>query len=437
VSQITDPAMLAKHRDLIDGVGAMLQTLRSPFIETLVLFATRRGRIVASHVLTSGALNFVSAEGENGRDLVKEFLMDAVLSGATHVHTAHNHPSGDPNPSGIGYDLSMWAGYTRQAEVFGLKGGVNLVIDDDEYTITEFEPEPDGALSATPRFLPYHYSPKVPWFEPPPGGITGQVRSPESAATIVHRLGKGHNGYLIHMDSHGRICGLDPFTPADVAAGAPIVDQVAAAMERYGSGSTIIGLPGDRDLYHAVLELYRNTSPLQRVVVDIINLRTTPAGVVIDGAPPVSAADMGAIRYEARQRLEAQWAATMVGRRVHEPGPMAVPWRGQPGYTTDAAVQGSRSYQLPAGLPADGPLSVREAVGPSYGEDGLPNTASVIAQEALDAAEKLGIAPTAEGTIGKLLTAFAGTRMEQIGAPLHLVLVEYERQRAELEQLVQ
>src|SRR6185436_1325580 len=109
VGQVSDPAEMAKYRGLIDGVGAMLQTLRSPFIETLVLFATRGDKIVVSHVLTSGALSFVTTSGEGGVDLRQAFFEAAVKAGASHVHTAHNHPKGDPTPSGIGHDISMWA----------------------------------------------------------------------------------------------------------------------------------------------------------------------------------------------------------------------------------------------------------------------------------------------------------------------------------------
>jgi hypothetical protein len=435
VHQVLDAAKFAKYRELVDGVGAMLQTLRSPFLETLVLFATRNDQIVVSHVLTSGALSFVSAEGKAGADLRRMFLEEAVAAGATHVHTAHNHPSGDPTPSGIGYDISMWGGFANAAKRHGLTPGNNLVIDDNEYTITELTEAPDGTgWRATPKFLPYRYSPKVPWFRPATG-FSEAITKPDQIAAVVHRLGKAHNGYLIHLGSRGKIVGLDPFTPADVALGfqSPLIDQLASAMERYGAAETIIGVH-DRELYDQVLRLYGESTPLQRGVLDIVTTHLQEGTGLVRW---ISASEIGRIRHGVKDALEQQWAATMVGRRVHESGPMAVPWRGQPGYTTDPAVQGSRSYQLPAGLLVDGPLSVREAVGPGYGEDGLPNTASVIAQEAIDAAEKLGIAPAAEGTIGKLLTSFAGTRMEQIGAPLHLVLVEYERQRAELEQLVQ
>lgn len=431
VAQVIDAGEIAQYRELIDGVGAMLQTLRSPFIETLVLFATRNDQVVASHVLTSGVLSFVTAEGEGGRDLIGHFLEEAVAAGATHVHTGHNHPSGNPTPSGIGHDISMWASFANRARKFGLTPGVNLVIDDTEYTITELKSTADG-WTVTPKFIPYRYSPKVPWFTPAKGFEEG-IHDPAGVASVVHRLGKAHNGYLIHLDNNGKIAGLDPFTPADltVSGGLTAIErQVAQAMERYGAERTIIGVHAP-ELYGEVLRHYRESTTLQRSVLDIVGKADLGVGRYH------SASEEGSIQHGVMEALQMAWVNSTVGRRVHEPGPMAVPWRAQPGYTTDASVQGSRPLVLPVGLPVDGPQMVREGLGPAYGEDGLPSTASVIAQEAIDAAEKLGITASAEGTVGKLLTAFAGTRAEQIGGALHLVLVEYERQRAEMEQLVQ
>lgn len=414
----------AKYDELVDGIGTMLQALRSPFVETLVMFGTREGQVVLSHVVTSGILTAASVEAKGGVDLSARFLEDALRAGATHVHTAHNHPSGRTDPSGLDGDIGMWGSLVSRADRMGLKPGINLIIDDETFSVSEFRKEPDGSgYSVSPKFVPYRYSPKVPWFAPAPG-LEDRVIGPEDVAAVVHKLGKTKNGYLIHLNNASAIVGVEPFTPGD-----NVKPAVASAAERYGASGTIVGI-NDRALFVDFLDTYKTSSTLIRGVLDIV-------GAFSGERQFVSARQSGEIKINESIRLERQWLATITGRRIHEPGPMADPWRGQPGYVTDPVVLGARPIIVPRGLVVDGPRAVREGLGPAYGEDNLPNTASIIAQEAIDAAEKLGLAPAAEGTVEKLVTAFAGTRLEQIGGPLHLVLVEYERQRVELEQAVQ
>lgn len=422
-----------KYQDMIDAVGTMLQTIRSPFLETLVLFATRDDQIVASHVLTSGILGSVATVGPEGQDLTEIFVAEAKRAGATHVHSAHNHPSGQPEPSGLEADIGYFARIALTAEQAGLTPGSNLIIDDDTYTLSQLTKEA-GSWVVTPKHLPYRYSPKVPWFAHP-AGLKGNVGHPGDVAVIVHDLGRRHNGYLLHFNSQHVLVGVEPFTPADLdvnpktGATAAALANIAKAAERYGAASTIIGTSDDA-LFQRVIELYKTSTILRRALVDVIGLRGTGTATNYKSARMDKLIDP-----EVSGILQSR--DMIFGRRIHEPGPMAVPWSGQPGYVSDPAVLGARPIVVPQGFPEGGSRAVREGLGPGYGEDNLPNTASVIAQEAIDAAAKLGISDAAATTVGKLLTAFAGTRLEQIGGPLHLVLVEYERQRAELEELVQ
>lgn len=409
-----------QYDEMVDSIGTMLQALRSPFVETLVMFATREGKIVTSHVVTSGLVGQASIDGPGGVDLSHLFLEDALRAGATHVHTAHNHPSGKTDPSGLGGDIGMWGSLTSRADQMGLQPGINLIIDDEQFSVSSFRKEPEG-WAVVPKYVPYRYNPKVPWFTPAPG-LEGRIDSPETVAAVVHRLGKRHNGYLIHLSNASAIVGVEAFTPGD-----SIEEAVASAGSRYGASMTIVGV-NDQAGFDRFLDVYRKSPTLIRSVMDVV--------AALEGRVKSARVD-GILKIDESERLEQQWLNTITGRRIHEPGPMADPWRGQPGYVSDPAVQGARPIIVPFGFPVDGSLAVREGLGPGYGEDNLPNTASVIAQEAIDAAAKLGLAPAAETTIGKLLTSLAGTRLEQIGGPLHLVLVEYERQRAQLEELVQ
>lgn len=418
---IGKPGGLAKYGEFVDSIGTMLQALRSPFVETLVMFATREGKIVTSHVVTSGLVGQASIDGPGGVDLSQLFLEDAQRAGATHVHTAHNHPSGKTDPSGLGGDIGMWGSLTSRADKLGMKPGVNLIIDDDQFSVSQFRKESDG-WAVQPKYVPYRYSPKVPWFTPAVQ-LAERIESPDTVAAVVHRLGKRHNGYLIHLSNASAIVGVEAFTPGD-----SIEEAVATAGSRYGASFTIVGV-NDQVGFDRFLDVYRKSPTLIRSVMDVV--------AALGEGKVKSARRDGGLKIDESERLEQQWLSTITGRRIHEPGPMADPWRGQPGYLSDPAVQGARPIIVPFGFPVDGSLAVREGLGPGYGEDNLPNTASVIAQEAIDAAAKLGLAPAAETTIGKLLTSLAGTRLEQIGGPLHLVLVEYERQRAQLEELVQ
>lgn len=440
-----DEKRKAAYRRLANKIGALLQPIRSPFMETLALTALREGKVLTSHILTSGALGSVSTLTPEGEDLLIRFLDEAQQMGADEVVTAHNHPSGDTHPSDWGGDKGFYYRLVGLAELRGMRGGRHYIIDGDTFTQVTITRQA-GAPTLRPgeklevkhydyamEMHPYRRRKGWSWNDPAAPEAEAKLKGPHDVVEVVSQTGRTDNVQVLFVNHASHIVGFESHGPAittdNVVRFAKHV--VNNGMRFYGAASVIIVVPPKTPSYDVLTSMARVSDSFHRAVMDIIRLPESAADEI------VSASARGEIDQVYRRQLE---SALMDGLRATRVAALTdpVPWPGRPGYMVDGSEQAARPQQPIIGqLDLGIPFAVRAAIGPAVGENGLPSTASILAQSAIDAARELGVTEHAEGTITKLLEAFAGTRMEQIGAPLHFLLVEYERQRTELAEAVQ
>jgi hypothetical protein len=96
----------------------LLHPFRSPVSETLhVLYLDEDGTVVGHTADSSGAIDYV----ETGEGFAERVLATAQRLGVTKVALAHNHPSGNPGPSGL--DVHV----TAYHQLLLRDGGVDLV----------------------------------------------------------------------------------------------------------------------------------------------------------------------------------------------------------------------------------------------------------------------------------------------------------------------
>lgn len=100
----------------------LLHAFRSPKYEYLHFLLLNDQNDVVSHTVeTSGVIDYVMFSESIGAEatLIEEIADRAKRAGATQVVVAHNHPSGDPTPSG--YDMQAFHNWTKSFDAAGLK----------------------------------------------------------------------------------------------------------------------------------------------------------------------------------------------------------------------------------------------------------------------------------------------------------------------------
>ncbi len=108
-----------------DAALAFGRLLGHEAVEVCGLFClATRSQVLAYHELSRGT---VDATPVHPREIFKV----ALLANATAVILGHNHPSGDPSPSGD--DLRLTQRVKRAGEVIGIELLDHLVIAGDQY----------------------------------------------------------------------------------------------------------------------------------------------------------------------------------------------------------------------------------------------------------------------------------------------------------------
>lgn len=115
------------------------KTIRNP--EELALVARRflentdREVFLAINLSTANTINsiHVVSIGTLDKALVhpREVFKAAILSNASNIVLAHNHPSGDPTPSQD--DIQITAALVRCGEILGIKVLDHIIIGEDKY----------------------------------------------------------------------------------------------------------------------------------------------------------------------------------------------------------------------------------------------------------------------------------------------------------------
>lgn len=204
-------------RDAIDVAHLAALTMRSPRVETSVLAAVKQGKVVGMLVTSTGS----SAQAITGVD---RWQINAWVKahGVDAIYHAHNHPSGDPNPSQEDR-TAMRQMRDSLGPVF--KGGV--VIDHGRFAVIDVQSGGAGPTfeTTTMHEVPAEPSESLGHPDKPKGHtptLEGKIaHSPRETSTQVARLVKTlgmppDRFTVVYVGSRGAIVGVEDFNLADL-----------------------------------------------------------------------------------------------------------------------------------------------------------------------------------------------------------------------------
>jgi len=98
----------------------------------VVMFLNSKHRVLGVQTVAMGSLNEVTVHP-------REVFRGAILAGAQAVIIAHNHPSGDPNPSAD--DKLLTQRLVKAGELLGIPVLDHIIIGDQDHTsLAEIDP---------------------------------------------------------------------------------------------------------------------------------------------------------------------------------------------------------------------------------------------------------------------------------------------------------
>lgn len=108
-----------------DAAALLIPLLQEEPSEVLVMLCLDlKHRVIAFHEVSRGTLDSTCA---HPRDVFRA----ALLTNAATVILAHNHPSGDPSPSG--FDRNLTRRMYDAGEVLGIRLYDHIIVGDDRY----------------------------------------------------------------------------------------------------------------------------------------------------------------------------------------------------------------------------------------------------------------------------------------------------------------
>jgi DNA repair protein RadC len=96
----------------------------SPMEKFYLLCLSSRGDVIGIHMMSQGNVNTSVIHP-------REIFQRAILNNATSIILAHNHPSGDPDPSAD--DIEVTKLLMKASEVMGIQILDHLVVGDESY----------------------------------------------------------------------------------------------------------------------------------------------------------------------------------------------------------------------------------------------------------------------------------------------------------------
>jgi len=120
-----DPATAPQISEPAQAVALAAKLTQSDRERILVFYLSTQNRVLGIQQLSVGALASALAP-------VDAILRTALLAGAAGFIVVHNHPSGDPTPSGPDKDLHQRL--TRAAELVDLRLLDSVVVGDGRWT---------------------------------------------------------------------------------------------------------------------------------------------------------------------------------------------------------------------------------------------------------------------------------------------------------------
>jgi DNA repair protein RadC len=108
-----------------DAASVLIELLQDEPEEVFaILCVTTKHRVIAYHEVSRGTLDSASAHP-------REVFKAAILANAAAIILAHNHPSGDPSPSGD--DVQLTRRLIDAGEILGIQVLDHIIVGDGRY----------------------------------------------------------------------------------------------------------------------------------------------------------------------------------------------------------------------------------------------------------------------------------------------------------------
>jgi DNA repair protein RadC len=208
-------------------LAALLMPLRNPYCESMkAVYMDGDGRVLGARVCTVGLLDRAPAAPQ-------AIFQRGVELGAAKAAFAHNHPSGNPAPSGG--DAAVTEQLTRAGQMLGIDYVDHIITDGDTY-YSFADGQTHGFAGERPDWEAY------------PAGQTPLLNTPKVVASLAGALRQGRGDFVhaVLLDTRNRINAVAriPFQ-----AGRPDAAGIARAVYRAAvanpSGAIILDLTAE------------------------------------------------------------------------------------------------------------------------------------------------------------------------------------------------
>lgn len=258
---------------------AAASIIRHPFVEHLsyVLRDRKTGKALEHVVLTSGAVNFVRMDTDTLMTQIAERV--AALGGrdAVDVIMMHNHPSGDPEPSGDDRVFHGWM--AREFARRDIRYAGHMILDHDRATWLDVTPEGnhhrERAINLPGIDDKANYRPGAKFHDDTPWGK--QFNLDRLTASLRDAIGPDGRT-LFYMDGGGRIVAV-AVAPASMPI-RDLGDRILEERVRLGATDVIIGAPrGEAErLADGVLDARKYGQKWAHYIQDILRADPQPHG---------------------------------------------------------------------------------------------------------------------------------------------------------------
>ncbi|MEW6045014.1 MAG: LPD38 domain-containing protein [Bacillota bacterium] len=242
-----------------EDLAVLAQVLRDPRFETFRVFYVRNGRIIGHEALTSRLPHLAVVLSDNHVRDAYQIRQRIRRLKADGYYLLHNHPSGDPKPSGADRQFTKY--YAELVDPERFRG--HVVIDSNKYAL--INSNGDFSTRDLPQpSLDFLYTPELD--HPALGKV---ITGPAGVAEVGASLRTPENFVsIIYMDAKNRVRAVQEIPIGLFRRPKEAADFIRGQARAFGSPMVLAYYRGAADLREASQELVMNAALRDVVLYD-------------------------------------------------------------------------------------------------------------------------------------------------------------------------